>query len=64
MNKLLACRRTFIATLGMAACLALGLAHHFDTSNAIAAIAMGLAAANAGQAAMGKKGDGNGTPTA
>ncbi len=61
MNKLWTCRRTFVSVLGMAACLALGLVNHFDTSNAIAVIAMGLAAANAGQAVMTKKGDTNAT---
>lgn len=49
------CRRTFIAVLSIGCCTALGFLNHMDVTNAIAAIAVGLAAANAGQAAYTKK---------
>lgn len=51
------CRRTFIATLGMLACVALGLVNHTDVTGSIASIAIGLAAANAGEGIYRKRKD-------
>lgn len=48
------CRRTFIATLSIGVCAALGFVNGTDVTGSIAAIAMGLAAANAGEAAYAK----------
>ena len=48
MKKVLSCRRSILAVLGMILC-AMGMLKGFDTSPAIAAICMGVAAANAHQ---------------
>ncbi len=50
MNRLLSCRRTFIAFASLCALTAMACVKGIDTSTAIAAIAIGLAGANAGQA--------------
>jgi len=46
MNKILSCRRTFIAFAALAALLTLGLINDIDTSMAIASTAAALSAAN------------------
>ncbi len=55
MKSIWTCRRTFIAVLSLGALLVLGLVNHTDVSGAIATVSIGLAAANAGEAAMRKK---------
>lgn len=47
MNKLLTCRRTFLATLSMTYLLVLGLVHNADVAVHLATIAAAVAAANA-----------------
>lgn len=48
MRNLLFCRRTFIAAIGIAGCLALGFGlKDAKVADAIAAISVGIAAANA-----------------
>lgn len=48
MKNFLLCRRTFIATMGVVACLGLGFGlKDAKVADAIAAISVGLAAANA-----------------
>ena len=45
MNRMLSCRRTGCAVLGMILC-AMGMYYGMDTSPAIAAICIGIAGAN------------------
>ena len=47
MNKLLTCRRTYIATLAISCLTALGLSINMEVAGAISAVALGLACANA-----------------
>ena len=49
------CRRTFISVLGILCLLALGLVQDMDVATAIATVAVGVAAANAGEAAFKKR---------
>lgn len=51
MKNVLVCRRTFIAVISITALLVLGW-RGMDVSTSIAVIAVGLAGANAGEAAM------------
>ena len=48
-------RRLFCALVGMACLLTLGLIKEIDTSSAIAAVCMAVAAANAGEKVFKKK---------
>jgi len=54
MNRVLSCRRTGCAVLGMILC-AIGMYYGMDTSPAIAAICIGVAGANAAQGMKSKK---------
>jgi hypothetical protein len=49
------CRRTFLAVLGMLGLFVLGLVNGSDVASSIAAVAIGLAAANAGEAVGSKR---------
>lgn len=49
MKHLVECRRTYIATLALGCLTALGLHNNIDVSMALASVAIGLAAANAGE---------------
>ncbi len=51
MKHLLLCRRTFIAALAIGCLTALGIHNNIDVSMALASVAIGLAAANAGESA-------------
>jgi NhaP-type Na+/H+ or K+/H+ antiporter len=55
MKHIWKCRRTFVSMVSLGALVVLGLVNHADVAGAIATVAVGLAAANAGEAAMGKK---------
>jgi hypothetical protein len=54
-TRLLLCRRSVIALVAIGACVVVGLVLKQDTSGAIAAIAIGIAGANAAQGAMESK---------
>lgn len=54
MLKIFSCRRSSIALIGMVLLSALGAYLKVDTSGSIAMIVMGIAAANASEAAVGK----------
>jgi len=49
MKSLLSCRRTYIASLAIGCLTALGIHNNIDVSMALASVAIGLAAANAGE---------------
>lgn len=52
MRKVITCRRTVIAAMGMACCVAISYGVKVDTSGAIAMICLGVAGANAAQATL------------
>ena len=53
--RLINCRRSVLAIVGMGCCTALSIRLGVDTSGSIAAICIGVAGANAAQAAMSSK---------
>lgn len=53
--RLITCRRSILAIVGMGCCTAISIRLGVDTSGSIAAICMGVAGANAAQAAMSSK---------
>jgi hypothetical protein len=55
MRYVLDCRRTFIAIFAINCLFLLGLVKGQDVATSIAAVAMGLAAANAGERALKKR---------
>lgn len=50
--KLVGCRRSVVAIIGMACCTAIAVVVGVDTSGAVAMICVGVAGANAAQGAM------------
>ena len=54
MKKIFQCRRSSLALIGMCLLTFLGIRLQVDVSGSIAMIVMGIAAANAGEAAVGK----------
>lgn len=52
MSRLIRCRRSIVALVGILACLGMNLHTGADTSGAVAMIVAALAGANAAQASM------------
>jgi uncharacterized membrane protein YeaQ/YmgE (transglycosylase-associated protein family) len=59
MNKLLTCRRTFLAFTGILALLVLALVHNEQVSAHIVTIILGIAGANAAQGVLSGTNTGN-----
>lgn len=55
MKKIINCRRSIVCLIGILSLSILGFFKGADVSSGIAGICMGLAGANAGEAAFGKK---------
>jgi hypothetical protein len=61
-RKIVACRRSVVAIIGMVCCTAIAVVVGVDTSGAVAMICMGVAGANAAQAAISSRGAAPATP--